>query len=59
VTIPLSALPKDTTSELVGLSPHYSSFMLNVKQESCEYQLLKSFGLTRPRNRIQVYRLFG
>jgi len=24
--------------------------MLNVKQESCEYQLLKSFGLTLPEN---------
>jgi len=36
--IPLSALPKDTTSELAGLK------MLNVKQGSCEYQLLKSFG---------------
>jgi len=55
--IPLSALPKDTTSELTVLSPHYPFFMLNVKQKSCEYQLLKSFGLTRPGNRIQVYRL--
>jgi len=34
--IPLSALPKDTTSELTGLSSHYPSFMLNVKQGSCE-----------------------
>jgi len=33
--------------------------MLNVKQGSCEYQLLKSFGLTRPGNRTQVYRLRG
>jgi len=39
-TIPLSALPKDTTSELAGLSSHYPSFMLNVKQERFEYQLL-------------------
>jgi len=54
--IPLSALPKDT-SELAGLSSHYPSFMLNVKQGSCEYQLLKSFGLTRPESRTQVYRL--
>jgi len=37
-TIPLSALPKDTTSKLVGLSLHYPFIMLNVKQESCEYQ---------------------
>jgi len=33
--------------------------MLNVKQKSCEYQLLKSFDLTRPGNRILVYRLLG
>jgi len=39
-SIPLSALPKDTTSELAGLSPHYSFLMLNAKQESCEYQLI-------------------
>jgi len=38
--ISLSALPKDTKSELSGLSSHYPSFMLNVKQGSCEYQLL-------------------
>jgi len=30
-----------------------------VKQESCEYQLSKSFGLIRPGNRAQVYRLRG
>jgi len=29
--IPLSALPKDTTRELVGLSSHYPFLMLNVK----------------------------
>jgi len=33
--------------------------MLNIKQESCEYQLLKSFGLTRPVNPTLVYRLRG
>jgi len=33
--------------------------MLNVKQRSCEYQLLKSFGLTRPGNRTRVYQLRG
>jgi len=33
--------------------------MLNVKQGSCKYQLLKSFGLTWPRNRTQVYWLQG
>jgi len=36
---------------------HYPSFMLNVKQGSCEYQLLKSFVLTRAGNRTQVYRI--
>jgi len=39
--IPLSALPKDTTSELAGLSSHYHILTLNIKQESCEYQLFK------------------
>jgi len=34
--IPLSALPKDTTSELAGLSSHHPFFMLNVKQGSCD-----------------------
>jgi len=57
--IPVSALSKDTTSKLVGLSSHYPFFMLNVKQGSCEYQLLKYFGLTRPGNQAQVYRLWG
>jgi len=33
--------------------------MLNVKLESCEYQLFKSFGLTRRVNPTQVYRLRG
>jgi len=31
--------------------------MLNVKQGSCEYQLLKSFGLTQPGNQTHVYRV--
>jgi len=44
-----------TTSELADLSSHYPSFMLNVKQESCKFQLLKFFGLTRPENQTQVY----
>jgi len=33
--------------------------MLNVKQGSCEYQLLKSFSLTRLGNRTLVYQLRG
>jgi len=57
--MPLSVLPKDTTSELAGLSSHYSILMLNVKQGSFEFQLLKSFGLTRPGNRMPAYRLRG
>jgi len=48
-TIRLSALPKDT-SELAGLSSHYLFFMLNVKQGSWEYQLLKYLCLTLPEN---------
>jgi len=31
--------------------------MLNVKQRSCEYQILKCFSLTRSGNRTLVYRL--
>jgi len=52
--IPLSVLPKDTTSKLAGLSSHYPFFMLNVKQESCKYQLLKSFNLTRFTNSLSL-----
>jgi len=44
-------LSKDTTSELAGLSSHYIFYMLNIKQRSCDYQLLKSFGMTWPGNR--------
>jgi len=46
----LSALPKDTTSELASLSPHNPVLVLNVEQESCEYQLLKTFGPTGQTN---------
>jgi len=35
--IPLSALPKYTTSELAVLPLHYSFFKLSVKQGSCEH----------------------
>jgi len=31
--IPLSALPKDTTSELAGLSPHYKT-LLNAERQA-------------------------
>ena len=55
--IPLSALPKDTTSKLAGLFSTLSFFMLSAKQGSCEYHFLKSFGMTRLRNEAQVYRL--
>jgi len=53
---PVKCLPKDTTSELAGLPSHYPFFMRNVKQESFEYQLLNSFGLTWPGNRTQASR---
>ena len=55
--IPLSALPKDTTSKLAGLSSTLSLFMLSAKQGSCEYHFLKSFSMTRLWNEPQVYRL--
>jgi len=55
---PLHALPKDTTSELSAYLDT-APLMLNVKKGSCKYQLLKSFGLTRPGNRTQVFRLRG
>jgi len=35
--IPLSALPKNTTSELAGLPSHYPFFKLMLKQGSCEH----------------------
>jgi len=48
--IPLSTLSKVAKSELASLSAHYPFLMLNVKQESYEeYQLLKSFSLTKSR----------
>jgi len=50
----LCPMPKDTTSELAGLSSHYPFLTLNVKQGSCEYQLSKPFGLTRPENLTHV-----
>ena len=45
--IPLSALPKDTTSKLAGLFSTLFLLMLSAKQGSCEYHFLKSFGMTR------------
>jgi len=36
---------------------HTIPSMLKVKQESCEYQLFKSFGPTQQGNPTQVYRL--
>ena len=55
--VPLSALPKDTTSKLAGLFSTLFLYMLSAKQGSCEYHFLKSFGMTRLRNEPQVYRL--
>jgi len=34
--IPLSALPKDITSKLAGLSSHHLFLMQNIKQGCCE-----------------------
>jgi len=48
--IPLSSLPKDTTSELAQ-SRFYAE---NVKQESCECQHFQSSGLTRTGNNSAV-----
>ena len=45
--IPLSVLPKDTTSKLAGLFSILSLFILSTMQGSCEYHFLKSFGMTR------------
>jgi len=56
--IPLSTLSKDTTIELGGLSSRYP-FNAEHQAGNCEYQLLKSFDLIRPRNRTQVYQLRG
>ena len=47
--VPLSVLPKDTTSKFAGLFSTLSLFMLSAKQGSCEYHFLKSFGKTRLR----------
>ena len=44
--VPLSALPKDTTSKVIGLSFTLFLVMLSAKQGSCEYHFLKSFGMT-------------
>jgi len=38
--IPLSALPKDATSELAGLSPHQPFYMLNVKHRAMNTNFL-------------------
>ena len=43
--VPLSALPKDTTSELASLFST-QSYLLSAMQGSCEYHFLKSFGMT-------------
>ena len=45
--VPLSALPKDTTSKLAGLFSTLSFFMLSANQGSCEYHFLKSIAFGR------------
>ena len=44
--IRLRALPRNTTSKLVGLFSTLS-FLLNARQGSCGYHFLKSFGMIR------------
>jgi len=56
-TIPLSTLLKDANE--LAVYPHTILLTLNAKQGSCEYQLLKSSGLTRRWIRTQVYRRFN
>ena len=56
--IPLSAFPKDRTSELAGFV-FTLSFMLSAKQESCEYQFSEVFSMTQPRIQIQFYSFGG
>jgi len=53
VVIPLSALPKDTTSEI-----YIISLMLNVMQGRCEYRIF-SILQTRRGNRPKVFRPRG
>ena len=45
--ISFSVLLKDTTNKLAGLFSTLSLFVLSAKQGSCEYDFLKSFGMTR------------
>ena len=47
--IPLTVLPKDTTSKLAGLFSTLSLFMLSAKQGSGKYDFFKSFVVTRLR----------
>ena len=54
--IPLSAFPKDTTSELAGFVCTLS-FMLSAKQEAVNTNFLES--LARPGIELRVYRLGG
>jgi len=58
--IPLSALlVQGNNKRICQLYLHTTSLMLNVKQESYEYKLFKSFGLTQRENQTKVYRLRG
>ena len=53
--IPLSAFPKDTTSELAGFVFTYAERQAG----SCEYQFSEVFGMTQPGIELRVYRLGG
>jgi len=46
--------PSSQQANLPGYFHIYPFLMLNVKQGSCDYQRLKSFGLSLPGNRTQV-----
>jgi len=50
---PVKCLAQGHNKRSAGLSSHYRIFVLNIKQVSCENQLLKSFGLNWPLNQSQ------
>ena len=58
IGIPLSAFPKDTTSELAGFV-FTLSFMLSDKQEAVNTSFSEVFGMTRPGNELGAYRFGG
>jgi len=53
---PVKCLAQGHNKRTCRLISTLTLLIADVKQGSCEYQLLKSFGVTRPGNRFQVYR---